>query len=72
MEILFEERDTLVIKSTSVSINKGTGIRKYIKEKDFRLDEDAQQKTVLPTGRVLTCLPFSKNHTKSSARAFNE
>ena len=37
VEIPLEERDPLVIKGISVSIKKGTVIRRYIKEKDLRL-----------------------------------
>lgn len=37
MEILFEATDILVIKSISISINKGTEIGTYIKEKDLGL-----------------------------------
>lgn len=67
MEIPFEERDPLVIKSISVSIKKGTVIRRYIKEKDWRSWWRYPTENSSTTWQSLDLSPvFSKSYEKVS------
>lgn len=58
MEIPFEERDTFVIKASALPSIKALRSENTSKGKIW--DEDTEQKTGRPAGRILTCLSFLK------------
>lgn len=58
MEIPLEERETFVIEASVFPSIKA--VRSKTVSKGKICDEDTEQKTSRPTGRMLTCLSFLK------------